>query len=133
MSGIFLKDIEEIEQIIISGKYSEALAKIDSLINRKEISMEEKIKCKIFKYQIYSETAKYSKAIQYGDEAFEESQKLDNKLLMFDSLRHTPYVYFLAGEYELRKEKIKLAGQILDSYEDKESLFPIKHCLALIL
>ena len=121
MKGIFTEELNEIEQLILKGKYKGALERVDSIISKKEISIEEKIKCKIFKYRIHSEKSLYSEAIKFGEEAFEESKELNNNLLMFDSLRHAPYIYFLAGEYELRKEKIKLAGQILESCENKES------------
>lgn len=121
MNGIFVKELEDIEQLINKGEYNRASERIDSIYAEEKTSVEEKIKCKIFKKRIYSEASKYSEAMKLGEEAFEESQKLNNKHLMFDSLIQSPYVYFLAGEYELRKEKIKLAGQILDSFDDKTS------------
>ena len=121
MKGIFVKELEDIESLIDKGKYRLALEKIDSLSAQKAITTEEKIKCKILKYRINAETSKFDEAIKLGEEAFEESKKLNNKTLMFDSLEFSPYIYFLAGEYELRKEKIKLAGEILESLEDKDS------------
>ncbi|OLS32470.1 MAG: hypothetical protein HeimAB125_08680 [Candidatus Heimdallarchaeota archaeon AB_125] len=121
MKGVFLKELEEIESLINSGKYDKALNQIDLVSSQDAISAEEKISCTIFKYRIYSELSKYAEAIKLGEKAFEESQKLNSKFLMFDSLIYSPYIYFLAGEYELRKEKVKLAGQILDSFEDRDS------------
>ncbi|MCE7748572.1 MAG: tetratricopeptide repeat protein [Candidatus Heimdallarchaeota archaeon] len=121
MKGIFVKELEEIESLIDKGKYNVALEHIDSTSSQEAISAVEKTKCTIFRYRVYSELAKYAEAIKLGEKAFEESQKLNNKHLMFDSLVYFPYIYFIAGEYELRKEKVKLAGQILESIEDKDS------------
>ncbi|MHA1516595.1 MAG: hypothetical protein ACTSPF_13740 [Candidatus Heimdallarchaeaceae archaeon] len=121
MKGIFVKELEDIESLIDKGKYNMALEHIDSISSQEAISAEEKTKCTIFRYRVYSELSKYAEAIKLGEKAFEESQKLNNKLLMFDSLVYFPYIYFIAGEYELRKEKVKLAGQILESIEDKKS------------
>ncbi len=121
MKGIFSKELEEIEILIDRGKYNLALKKIDSTSSQKAILEIEKIKGSILKSRVYSEISKYTEAIKLSEEAFEESKKIDHKFLMFDSLEFSPYIYFLAGEYEMRKEKIKLAGQILDSIEDKDS------------
>ncbi|MCG3216434.1 MAG: tetratricopeptide repeat protein [Candidatus Heimdallarchaeota archaeon] len=121
MNGIFTKELEEIEQLIIIGKYNIAQERIDSIILNERANEKEKIRCKISKAQIHFETFPYSEVIKYGEEAFEESKKLNNKQLMFDSVIVLPIAYYRAGEYELRKEKIKLADKILDSFDDKES------------
>jgi len=121
MNGIFTKELEEIEQLIVIGKYNLAQERIDSIINNERTTEEEKISCKIYKAQIYFETFPYSEVIKYGEEAFEESKKLNNKQLMFDAVIVLPIAYYRAGEYELRTEKVKLAGQILDSFDDKNS------------
>jgi len=133
MNGIFAKELEEIEQLIVIGKYNLALERIDSIVDKEKASREEKIRCKIYKSQIYLETFPYSEIVKYGEEAFEESKKLNNKQLMFDSLLALPIAYFRAGEYELRKDKVKLAGEILDSFDDKESEDYLKRKAGLLL
>ena len=121
MKGIFAKELEEIERLIVRGKYNIARERIDSVLTNERATQEEKIKCKISRAQIHFETFPYTEVIKYGEEAFEESKKINNKQLMFDSVIVLPIAYYRAGEYELRKEKLKLADEILDSFDDKDS------------
>ena len=121
MKGIFAKEIEESEQLIIKGKYDRALEKITVIRNKENASTEEKIQCKILKARIHLETYPYSEVIKNAEEAFSESKKLNNKELMFDSLIGLPIAYFRADEDELRQERVNLMQQVLDSFEDKNS------------
>ena len=133
MKGIFAKELEEIEQLIVRGKYNIAQERIDSIIDKERATEEERIKCKIYKAQIHFETFPYSEVIKYGEEAFEESKKLNNKQLMFDSLVFLPIAYFRAGEFKLRTEKVKLANTILNSFDDKNSEEYLKRKAKLLL
>ena len=83
MKGVFDKEIEAIEQLVDRGKYDDALEQIDKISSIDSLSAEEKLKSKILKYRIYSVRSKYVEAIKLGEEAFEESKKLNNKFLMF--------------------------------------------------
>jgi len=121
MKGIFIRELEEIEQHILKGKYEIATEKIDAIVVKENVSNQEKIKCKILRAQIQLETSLYSRTIKYCEEAYEDSKTIENKELMFDSLVLLPEAYFRAGEYELREERIKLASQILNSFENKNS------------
>ena len=121
MKGIFTKKLEEIEQIIIKGKYNLALDEIDVIYNNEKTSTEEKIQCKIFKARIYLTIFPYSKAIKYAEEAYVESLKIQNKLLMFDSTLILPRAYFYKGEYEIIREKTELLKEIIDSFDNKNS------------
>ncbi len=133
MNGIFAKELEEIEQLIVRGKYNIAQERIDGIIGKEVATKEEKIRCKIYRAQIHFETFPYSEVIKYGEEAFEESKKLNNKQLMFDSVIVLPIAYYRAGEYDLRKERVKLASQILDSFDDKNSDEYLKRKARLLL
>jgi hypothetical protein len=121
LKGIFSKELEEIEQLIVRGKYSIAQERINLIMGNERATDEEKIRCKISKAQIHLETFPYSEVIKYGEEAFERSKKLNNKQLMFDSAIVLPNAYSRAGEFKLRTEKVKLANQILNSFDDKKS------------
>lgn len=121
MKGVFTKKLEEIEQLIIRGKYNLALDEIDVIYNNEKTSTEEKIKCKIFKARIYLTIFPYSKAIKYAEEAYVESLKMQNKLLMFDSTLILPRAYFYKGEYEIIGEKTELLKEIIDSFDNKNS------------
>ena len=121
MKGIFTKELKEIEQLIIRGKYNHALDKIDSLSDNEEITKEEKIQCKIFKARIYLRIFPYSKAIKYAEGAYEESKTIENKTLMFDSVNILLKACFYAGKYELKEKKAELANEIMESFENKDS------------
>lgn len=121
MKGVFSVKLEEIETLIINGNYNTALAEIDKIINHREISLEEKIRCRILKAQIYLIIFPYTKAIEYAEESYAESKEIGNKFLMFDSAVIMPRAYFYSGEYEIKEEKSKLVNQILDSFDDKSS------------
>ncbi len=133
MKRNFAKKLEEIEQLIFRGKYNAALAEIDTIYISKGITNEERIRCKIFKARIYLIIFPYSKAIKYAEEAYEESKRLENKELMFDSLIILPRAYYYPGEFELIKEKTKQAIDVLDSFENKDSVAYLKRKAVLPL
>ncbi len=113
--------LEQIEKSIIRGEYVDALTQIETLYNEKRIGKEDTIQCNILKGRIYLILFPYTEAIKFGEKAFEESQEINNKQLMFDSLMIMQKAYFYAGKYEKRKEIRKLATDILDSFEEKDS------------
>jgi tetratricopeptide (TPR) repeat protein len=121
MNGFFTKELEKIEQFIIRGKYNLALDEIDVIYNNEKSSTEERIKCKIFKARIYLTIFPYSEAIKYAEEAYCESIKTQNKLLMFDSILILPRAYFYKGEYETIREKTELLKEIIESFDNKNS------------
>ncbi len=126
MKGQFTTKLEEIEQNIIKGNYKTALDQIDQIITHETISLEEIIQCNIFKARIYLIIFPFSKAIRYAEEAYEESKKIENKYLMFDSLLILRRAYYYPGKFDLISKKTKLALEILDSFEDKDSLEYLK-------
>ncbi|MCE7740968.1 MAG: hypothetical protein GOP50_00795 [Candidatus Heimdallarchaeota archaeon] len=113
--------LSEIDQLIVRGKYNPALDMIDAIYDHEKITIEEKIQCKIFKASIYLIIFPYSKGIQFAEEAYFESKEIENKVLIFDSLNLLPRAYFIAGEFELIKEKSQLVRSVLESFENKDS------------
>jgi tetratricopeptide (TPR) repeat protein len=87
------QEIKEIEELKISGKYYEALERIEEILKKKETSKVEKIQIKILKseilyylgmFEIYRE--KQEESLKISSEALVESETLGEMVLVFDSL-----------------------------------------------
>ncbi|MHA1800237.1 MAG: tetratricopeptide repeat protein [Candidatus Heimdallarchaeaceae archaeon] len=115
------KVFEELEDMIITGKYQEVLQEINSIEQRSDITFEEEVICQRLKTQLFSIYQQFSKAIEYGEIALQNSIKLGNKLLIIDSALHYGRSLCLTGKIDVGAEKLKLAEETIKSFEDKKS------------
>jgi tetratricopeptide (TPR) repeat protein len=121
MGGIFSTELKEIEELIVRSEYKEALKRIDKVQRRNELTKEEGIRLKILKAKIYLDIQPISEALIHAKQAYEESVKADNKLLIFDSA--IPYARSLSflGFAELAVEKRKRAIEVLTGLKDNKT------------
>ena len=82
------KLFEELEDRIVTGKYQEVLQELNSIEQRSDVTFEEEVICQRLKTQLFSIYQQFSKAIEHGEIALQNSIKLGNKLLIIDSALH---------------------------------------------
>ena len=122
MKGVFSTELDEIEQMIITSEYQEALKRLDKLVTRKELLEEEIIQVKILKAKIFLDIQPFSEALISARQAYEQSIKINNPLLIVDSaIVYNKSLNYL-GFTMVAREVIVKAKQLLDICEDKESL-----------
>ncbi len=101
------QEIKEIEELKISGKYYEALERIEEILKKKETSKVEKIQIKILKseilyylgvFEIYRE--KHEEGLKISSETLVESEKLGEMVLVFDSLFWKNMNLWVIGRYK---------------------------------
>ena len=121
MGGVFSTELKEIEEIIVKSEYKEALNRIEDVQKKDELTKEESIKLKILKARIYLDIQPFSEALINAKQAYEESVKVNNPLLIFDSA--IPYARSLGflGFSELATEKSKHAIEVLTGLKDNKS------------
>ncbi|MCG3257901.1 MAG: tetratricopeptide repeat protein [Candidatus Heimdallarchaeota archaeon] len=130
------QEIKEIEELKLSGKYYEALERIEEILKKKEKSIVEKIQIKILKSEIlyylgsferYRE--KHEEGLKISSEALVESEKLGEMVLVFDSLywknlnlfyldRHKEFV---EGGNRLEEIILKLEGEDYSILSEKKA------------
>ena len=97
LSPSIKQELERIDQLILKGEYSEALKDIKEIQENKDLTQEEGIKtklleCKVEKWMgIWGEyfaftEHRFEKTINLANETLEESTKINNLLLMSESL-----------------------------------------------
>ncbi len=121
MKGVFSTELKEIEQMIIQSKYQESLKRLENLLNRKELLEEEAIQAKILKAWIFLDIQPYSEALISAKQAYEESIKIGDAFLIFDSAMACTRASYQLGLGESDSEKKKLAIEVLEEYKDQKS------------
>ncbi|MCE7739629.1 MAG: tetratricopeptide repeat protein [Candidatus Heimdallarchaeota archaeon] len=121
MKGVFSTELKEIEQMIIQSKYQESSKRLDNLLNRKELLEEEIIQAKILKAMIFLDIQPFYKALINAKQAYEESVKIGDTFLIFDSAMAYARSSSFLGIGESASEKMKHAIEVLEKYEDQES------------
>ena len=119
MRGFLNTDLNEIETLVIQGKYSLALKQLDHNLENENITVEDYINCKILKTRIYYHLQPYSLALENGHEALQKSKEIGNHYLIFDSAIWISWIYGLTGRIEELIEMKEIYTQALDSIEDK--------------
>ncbi|MBA7530471.1 Photosystem I assembly protein Ycf3 [subsurface metagenome] len=121
------QEIKEIEELKISGKYYEALERIEEYLKKKEKSKVEKIQIKILKSEIlwflssferYRE--KYEESLKISSEALAESEKLGEMVLVFDSLYWKNMNLFYLGRYKEFVEGVNRLEEIILKLEGED-------------
>jgi len=89
----FEQEFDEINQLIDTGKYYESLDFLNDILKKKkEITAEVRIQAKLLKSKAHYFLAifefkidLFEQGLKFAEEAFLESEKINNKLLMFDA------------------------------------------------
>ncbi len=93
MASKIEEKLEELSKMFLGGQYYEVLDQLDKILEKSEGSTEEKIKAKILKGRILFHIAWFDYKRDYSTsslailkEAYNESKKINNKLLEFESI-----------------------------------------------
>ena len=121
MKGVFSTELKEIEQMIIQSKYQESLKRLDNLLSRKDLLEEEIISVKLLKARIFIDIQPFSKALENAKQAYEESVKLGDKFLIFDSARYYARALDYLGFLDSALEKVQQAKKVFEDSEINDS------------
>ncbi len=121
MKGVFSTELKEIEQLFVTSKFQEALKRLDNLLKRNELLEEEIIQAKILKTRIFLDIQPFSEALENAKQAYDESVKLGNKFLIFDSARHYARTLNILGFLNSALEKVHQAKKVFEDSEIQET------------
>ncbi|MCG3216258.1 MAG: tetratricopeptide repeat protein [Candidatus Heimdallarchaeota archaeon] len=106
--------IKELEQLVISGKYKEAIEIIDEIIVQEGIPEEERFSYFIWKSQIYNKTSIFDEALKIANDVLEFAERVNNIQLKLDALENKGEALWRTGRFN---ESLKVLGQY------KENIF----------
>ncbi|NHJ46892.1 MAG: tetratricopeptide repeat protein, partial [Asgard group archaeon] len=116
MSSNAKKQLEEVKQHIIHGRFQEGLKVIEANLKKKDISIEDKLAFLNFKAEIFYYLGNLQEALQLADQVLNESEKLDNLLLKVDALTFkSSALYWLAKVkegIEIAEKGLKIISEI---------------------
>ncbi|MHA1125407.1 MAG: tetratricopeptide repeat protein [Candidatus Heimdallarchaeota archaeon] len=99
MSSTAEKSLQEVEQLIIHGKFKEALKVIATVAKTEGLIKEDQLALKVLKSEIQHFLGKHKEAFALAEEVLEESKDLGNTLLHVDALIQKIMTnFFLTGE-----------------------------------
>lgn len=101
------QELERVDQLILKGEYSEALKDIREIQENKDLTQEESIKTKLLEGKVEywmgvwcSDQHRFEKAVNIANETLKESTKINNLLLMSESLHNLAYSQWRLNKYE---------------------------------
>ena len=98
------KEIDEIELLLVKGRYKEVIQSSNEILDREGITPEERIRTKI--YQSWAEhlrpweSGSGEVALKLAIETYEECKQVDNLAFLFDSLLCLAFSYFSCQKHE---------------------------------
>ncbi|MBD3189277.1 MAG: tetratricopeptide repeat protein [Candidatus Heimdallarchaeota archaeon] len=78
--------ISQIQDLIQQSKYSQALTKIEKIIQQKELPPKLLLSCQLFKAQVFTRTGSFDEGLAIAQKVYEKIKEEDNELLIIDSL-----------------------------------------------
>lgn len=120
MSSIIEKQLKKLDMMFLNGKYYEVLEQLNEILEKSEITREEKIRTKILKGKTLHHIAWFGFKVAYGvpaqtilEEAYEESRKINNILLEFDSIYWMFLTLYLLNKHNEMKEFYEKLSNLL--------------------
>ncbi len=140
LTSAITKELDEIEEILVKGRVKEVIRRCDTILEQKEIIPEERIRSKLFQaiaennlfiYRYVRDLESVERCNKLAKEAYEESKKIGNLDLLFDSTLYYGWsfqdfyeserAFELFQEVEILYEKIK--GEDPKLLEQKKSMY----------
>lgn len=107
MSSTFDKQLQEIDQLIVYGKFKEAEEIITKAIKKKDISKEEELRFLVYKSELELYFGNYDESIQLADYILKNSKEIDNPLLIVDALTWKVACSFLNGKTKVSNKSFE--------------------------
>ena len=128
-----MKDIislKELEQMVISGSYKEAIEIIDKITFLKEISNEERYAYLLWKSQIYNKISIFDQALKIACEVLGKAEQLDNLHLKLNALENKAEALYRVGRVDESFQVLEQFREMIKSLEKKTKDFmtqPVYH------
>jgi tetratricopeptide (TPR) repeat protein len=124
MSITIKQELEDIDKLVLTGHYHEALEALEKLLKRKEITKEEEIEAKLLQTQSLGLLGFYNqldrehleRGLKIAEETVVDSKKLDNPSLLVFSLFGKLYSQQILV---MRKEEIDTIKELEETYEKR--------------
>ncbi|NHJ33064.1 MAG: tetratricopeptide repeat protein [Asgard group archaeon] len=99
LSSIVEKQLQEVEQLIIHGKYQTAQKEIEELMKKKELENNDRLYCLILQSDIQNDLGGHKKALGLAEQVLEETKEADGFLLRAAAFQYKAVaLLFLTGE-----------------------------------
>jgi len=97
MTDSELKEITQVKQLTNKGQLTKALKILSALEERNDISDRDLMLIKLLKGRIFCRNSQYSKALEYTNQVLEESQRLEDSIVILDALSIQAYCHMMKG------------------------------------
>ncbi len=109
------KVLERGIQLIIEGKYEEAIKLIDDFKEKMNLTPTEELRLKIFKWGVKLNQGEFVKSLSMGEQLYQESQKLGKPLLSIESLWIKFFALFILGRSQEFSKDLETCEILLQS------------------
>ena len=123
MSHYTEPQLYQVEQLIFQGKLKEAQLKLQQFERKDALSNIERLQSRLLKSSIQTNLGEYESSLQIAEQAFKESQELNNSYLMIDSIISMVEALKGIGGYD---KGLNLITQGLNIIENLFSADPIQ-------
>jgi tetratricopeptide (TPR) repeat protein len=107
LASIVEKQLQEVEQLIIYGKFIEANEIINTALENKKISKEDKLSFLAYKSELELYFGNYDESIRLADKILKKSKEISNPLLSIDALTWKAVCSHLNGKINESSKSFK--------------------------
>ncbi|MBD3189521.1 MAG: tetratricopeptide repeat protein [Candidatus Heimdallarchaeota archaeon] len=116
------EELLKAEQLMLQGKLKESLEEVDKLQEKKGLTKENQIACKILKGGIFIKLGDQKMGLSLAEEAFEESQKIKAIELCVDALITKADALFRLGQLDEAIKSLEMSEDLLKKLTTLEQL-----------
>ncbi|MFX1279261.1 MAG: tetratricopeptide repeat protein [Promethearchaeota archaeon] len=117
------EEIIRAEQLIDDEKLDEALSLLNNFLQKEGLTHHDKASCHLLQVKILYWQGKYKKLLKRTEQAYKESERLENKFLKIDSLIWMVSAFLLLGKSDETFDLIKQADEMMKAIPQKLTNF----------
>ncbi|MCE7741558.1 MAG: tetratricopeptide repeat protein [Candidatus Heimdallarchaeota archaeon] len=120
MVGSNSSQLDRADQLIVKGKYEEALHLVETLEKSEKLPTKEQLSCQVCKSTILNKLGKYSQALELLESTSQRSKTNNLYFIHMDAIIEKAYSLWRLGRLNQALEILKQNDEILSSIERKE-------------
>jgi len=125
--------IAQVRQLRNEGNNIKAVQSLNSLENRSDLSQNDNLTYLVLKGDLYFRLGQYNEAIDIAEQAYQEAQKLENKIRSLDALITKQWCLGNIGRFDERIDTIEKGEKLLKEFSGEPSLKIINRTAELLL
>ncbi len=127
------EELERLQLVAITGNFFDSSEELNTLLERKEISFEEKLKVKLFQSELIGgltsielDEYTYEDGLKLAEEVVENIGEIEDKYLKVDSLLMLGYSHFYLNNWQKTMEMFERYSPLFNELEPTNNIFYIR-------